>query len=76
MIAIQPQSRQLLGINQQAYQALKSSISLNLRRQLLIAVCDDVRMQSLLATQLEKDLAQASPRGLNLERLMFDAEGG
>ena len=76
MIAIQPKSRQLLGVNQQAYQALKSSISLNLRRQLLIAVCDDVRMQSLLATQLEKDLAQAPPRGLNLERLMFDAEEG
>lgn len=76
MIAIQPKSRQLLGVNQQAYQALKSSISLNLRRQLLIAVCDDVRMQSLLATQLEKDLAQSPPRGLNLERLMFDAEEG
>ncbi len=59
MIAIQPKSRQLLGVNQQAYQALKASMSLNLRRQLLIAVCDDVRMQNQLATQLENDLAQS-----------------
>ncbi len=59
MIAIQPKSRQLLGVNQQSYQALKASMSLNLRRQLLIAVCDDVRMQNQLATQLENDLEQS-----------------
>ncbi len=76
MVAIQPKSRQLLGVNQQAYQALKSSMSLNLRRQLLIAVCDDVRMQSLLAAQLEKDLAQAPTGALGLECLTFDAEEG
>ena len=56
MIATQPKTRQILGINQQAYQSLKASMSLNLRRQLLIAVCDNVVLQNQLATQLEKDL--------------------
>ncbi len=60
MIAIQPQSRQLLGVNQQAYQSLKAAMSLNLRRQLLIAVCDSAAMQTQLATQLQHDLASGS----------------
>ncbi|MEL6901386.1 MAG: tetratricopeptide repeat protein [Cyanobacteria bacterium J06606_4] len=88
MIAIQPKSRQILGVNQQAYQALKSSLSLNLRRQLLIAVCDSVTLQEQLATQLETDLERtqwsathfdASAQGhsaIALERLQFDPEDG
>lgn len=60
MIAIQPQSRQLLGVNQQAYQSLKAAMSLNLRRQLLIAVCDNVAMQNQLAAQLQRDLVSGS----------------
>ncbi|EDX87177.1 hypothetical protein S7335_4884 [Synechococcus sp. PCC 7335] len=55
MIAVQPKSRRLLGINQQAYQTLRSALRLNLRRQLLIAVCDSVALQEQLATQLEGD---------------------
>ena len=86
MIAIQPKSRQILGVNQQAYKALKAAMSLNLRRQLLVAVCDNVILQNQLATQLENDLAQISwrpPRegsaasgggSLALERLVFDPE--
>jgi len=61
-------------------------MSLNLRRQLLVAVCDNVVLQNQLATQLENDLAQMSwlpARGgsaasgggsLALERLVFDPE--
>ncbi|MEL7328263.1 MAG: hypothetical protein AAGJ69_00255 [Cyanobacteria bacterium J06559_1] len=60
MIATQPKSRQILGINQQAYQSLRASMSLNLRRQLLIAVCDSVVLQNQLASQLEQDLAEKS----------------
>ena len=56
MIAVQPKSRQILGINQQAYQSLKSALSLHLRRQLFIAVCDSVVLQEQLATQLEDDI--------------------
>ncbi len=86
MIAIRPKSRQILGTNQQAYQALKASMSLNLRRQLLIAVCDNVVLQNQLATQLEYDLAgqtwsmpsfdDEAPKSssLALERLTFDPE--
>lgn len=69
MIAIQPKSRQLLGVNQQAYQALKASMSLNLRRQLLIAVCDDVRMQNQLATRLEKELGDPDRARADLSNL-------
>ena len=58
MTATQPKSRQLLGINQQTYQALRASISLDLRRQLLIAVCDSVEMQEQIAAQLEQDVKQ------------------
>jgi len=86
MIAIQPKSRQILGVNQQAYQALKASMSLNLRRQLLIAVCDSATLQEQLATQLEDDLTRervgidrfdSSGNGMSsvaLDRLVFDPE--
>ncbi|MGB3296429.1 MAG: tetratricopeptide repeat protein [Phormidesmis sp.] len=87
MIAIQPQSRQILGVNQQSYQALKAAMGMNLRHQLLIAVCDDVRIQNQLATQLEVDLSAASrmngrlssgdlAQSAGLERLLFDPEAG
>ena len=63
MIAVQPQFRQLLGVNQQSYQALKLAMGMNLRHQLLIAVCDDARMQNQLAAQLEADLLTTDDLG-------------
>ncbi|MEO0458322.1 MAG: tetratricopeptide repeat protein [Cyanobacteria bacterium P01_A01_bin.114] len=48
----------MLGINQRAYQTLKLSLSLNLRHQLLIAVCDNTILQDQLSTQLETEVAQ------------------
>ena len=76
-------SRKILGLNQRAYQCLKLALSLNLRRQLLIAVCDNIVLQNQLATQLEADLGQpdtADPisqvilpdRTVNLARLTLD----
>lgn len=81
MIAIQPKTRQILGVNQQSYQALKASMSLNLRRQLLIAVCDNVAMQNQLAAQLESDLNEefgqlSQLSSAPLSRLVFDPEDG
>ena len=78
MIATQPKSRQILGVNQQSYQSLKASMGLHLRRQLLIAVCDSVVMQNQLATQLEADLAKVRvpsrlPSGF--EEAGLEAEG-
>ncbi len=84
MIAIQPKSRQILGVNQQTYQALKASLSLNLRRQLLIAVCDDVSLQQRLANQLEADISEESKDSLEgcvksangLARIILDPSEG
>ena len=45
-----------LGHNQATYQDLRLALQLNLRRQLLLAVCDDVALQTQLARRLEADL--------------------
>ncbi|PSR12778.1 hypothetical protein C8255_26135 [filamentous cyanobacterium CCP3] len=46
-----------LGHNQEAYQELRLALQLNLRRQLLIAVCDDVALQEQLAQRLEANFS-------------------
>ncbi|MGB3788965.1 MAG: tetratricopeptide repeat protein [Phormidesmis sp.] len=77
MIAVQPKSRQILGINQQAYQSLRSALSLHLRRQLFIAVCDSVVLQERLATQLEDDIifnSRGSFDHFGLDDFDLDAE--
>ena len=53
--------RKILGLNQQSYQRLKLGLSLNLRRQIFIAVCDDLPMRDRLAAQLQAELAKATP---------------
>jgi len=45
-----------LGHNQATYQDLRLALQLNLRRQLLLAVCDDAALQIQLARRLEADL--------------------
>lgn len=42
--------------NHQVYQHLKLTLTLNLRRQLLIAVCDDLRLRNHLAVMLHREL--------------------
>ncbi|MEO1401376.1 MAG: hypothetical protein AAFV72_08970 [Cyanobacteria bacterium J06635_1] len=85
MVATQITSRTVLGINQRAYQTLKLSLSLNLRHQLLIAVCDNTILQDQLAAQLETEIAQlwlntqrrgdSSPHNpTQLARLDFDPQ--
>ncbi len=44
--------------NQQVYQRLKLSLSLDLRRQLFVAVCDDPNLRNRLAGQLHRELVQ------------------
>jgi hypothetical protein len=46
-----------LGVNQQTYERLKTSLSLRLRRQIFIGVCDDLWLRDRLARQLEADLS-------------------
>ncbi|WP_421659085.1 hypothetical protein [Leptothermofonsia sp. ETS-13] len=50
-------SRTLSGLNQSVYQRLKNSLSLNLRRQIFLAVCDDLALRNRLAAQLYAELA-------------------
>jgi tetratricopeptide (TPR) repeat protein len=51
--------RKILGLNQQTYQRLKLALNLNLRRQIFIAVCDDLVLRDRLATQLQNELNQS-----------------
>lgn len=55
------QSQTFLGHNQDTYQQLRSALQINLRRQLLLAVCDDGPLQAQLAHCLETDLNPAGP---------------
>lgn len=43
--------------NQQIYQRLKLALSLNLRRQIFVAVCDDLRLRDRFVAQLATELA-------------------
>ncbi|MBE9181103.1 tetratricopeptide repeat protein [Oculatella sp. LEGE 06141] len=53
-------SRRILGLNQQTYQRLKLALGLGLRRQIFVAVCDDLPLRDRLAAQLEAELMQLS----------------
>ncbi|MGF1520489.1 MAG: hypothetical protein ACFCVB_22215 [Nodosilinea sp.] len=50
-------SQTYLGHNQEAYQELRLALQLNLRRQLLLAVCDDAALQEQLAQRLEANFS-------------------
>jgi len=52
-VAVHLDSQTFLGHNQETYQELRLALQLNLRRQLLIAVCDNGALQAQLAEQLE-----------------------
>ena len=43
-------------LNRQIYQRLKQALSLNLRRQIFIAVCDNQQLRNSLVQNLEDDL--------------------
>ncbi|MBD2092051.1 tetratricopeptide repeat protein [Microcoleus sp. FACHB-1515] len=53
--------RRVLGLNQQTYQRLKLALGLQLRRQVFVAVCDDLVLRDRLAAQLQTDLAAGEP---------------
>lgn len=57
----QSSSRQNLTFNQQSYLRLKLALSLHLRRQVFIAVCDDLPLRDRLAAQLQADFSNPSP---------------
>ena len=55
--------------NQQTYQRLKLALSLGLRRQIFIAVCDDLSLRNRLAGQLHAEL------GITSAKVAMDASG-
>ncbi|MBD1850098.1 tetratricopeptide repeat protein [Leptolyngbya sp. FACHB-711] len=57
--------RTILGLNQQTYQRLKVALSLKLRRQVFIAVCDDLPLRDRLAAQLQADLSKTSSKTIS-----------
>ncbi|MGL4379159.1 MAG: tetratricopeptide repeat protein [Microcoleaceae cyanobacterium] len=46
------------GENQRLYQRLKNALSITLRRQILLAVCDDLCLRNSLAARLERELSE------------------
>lgn len=58
------------GANQKLYSRLKTSLQLNLRRQIFLAVCDDLELRSYLVAQLQTALS--SPRFVSLNLNLSD----
>jgi tetratricopeptide (TPR) repeat protein len=63
-------SRKILGQNQLTYQRLKVSLSLNLRRQIFVAVCDDLLLRDRLAAQLHTELSKSKAEPRRYPRLV------
>ena len=55
------------GQNHKAYLRLKLAFSLGLRRQIFLAVCDDLALRNRLAARLYAELAYSSPKPLAVE---------
>ncbi len=54
---VQTLSSTVVDLNQKTYQRLKAALELNLRRQIFIAVCDNIVLRDRLAAELEDDLS-------------------
>ncbi len=68
-------SRTILGLNQQTLQRLKLALGLNLRRQVFIAVCDDLPLRDRLASQLQADLTHPPGSAAAQHQRPTDAPG-
>lgn len=53
--------RKIVGWNRQVYQRLKLAFRLGLRRQIFIAVCDDLTRRDGIAARLQSELCEESP---------------
>ncbi|MGF1491789.1 MAG: tetratricopeptide repeat protein [Microcoleaceae cyanobacterium] len=59
MIALSLPTFSLSEINQQTYLQLKQALLVNLRRQVLVAVCDDLQLRNQLSEQLQAELSES-----------------
>jgi tetratricopeptide (TPR) repeat protein len=64
MTATDTASHKVSSWNQQAYQRLKLALSLGLRRQLFVAVCDDLSLRNRLAGKLHAELGATSTKAI------------
>ncbi|NER20321.1 MAG: tetratricopeptide repeat protein [Symploca sp. SIO1C2] len=55
-------SQKISSWNRQTYQRLKLALSLGLRRQLFVAICDDLNLRNRLAKKLQVELGKSSAR--------------
>lgn len=62
-------AQHISGLNQKTYARLKMSLRLNLRRQIFLAICDDLELRSHLVTNLQAELA---PRFVSLNLNLGD----
>ncbi len=60
-------SKKDLGLNRQTYQRLKLALSLGLRRQIFVGICDDLRLRNRLAGRLHSELRVWPQSGDNPE---------
>lgn len=60
MTVTETASHKVSSWNRQTYQRLKLALSLGLRRQLFVAVCDDLSLRDRLAGQLDAELGVSS----------------
>ncbi|MEO0489125.1 MAG: tetratricopeptide repeat protein [Cyanobacteria bacterium J06659_2] len=58
MVVSELPSRRVLGLNHRTYERLKLALTLKLRHQILIAVCDDLNLRNRLIAQLADDFSQ------------------
>ena len=63
------------GQNRKAYLRLKLALSLSLRRQIFLAVCDDLALRNRIAARLYAELAYPSPRRLTTEAGALPRQG-
>ncbi|MEB3210930.1 MAG: tetratricopeptide repeat protein [Leptolyngbyaceae bacterium] len=54
---VQTLSSTVVDLNQKTYQRLKAALELNLRRQIFIAVCDNLVLRDRLVAELDSDLS-------------------
>ena len=65
MIVTDSSTQKISGWNMQSYQRLKRVLSLGLRRQILVSVCDDFSLRNDLAERLTTELAAPSAESLS-----------
>lgn len=68
-VAVNHAVKPISDINQKTYTRLSTSLKLNLRRQVFLAVCDDLELRDQLVKKLQTDLA---PRFISLNLNLAD----